>query len=186
MANGGVYQIVTLYNNIMNKPIACQYHNHDHCIDEALTSARDLCLKKQVRLTRQREKVLELIWQSHKPLGAYALMEMLSVDSTRRVAPPTVYRALDFLLEQHLIHRINSLNAFIGCPDPHHSHQNQFLICKQCGIATECINDTLNTAIEQTGAAAGFAIDQHSVEIIGFCPNCQQQESQTEQSTPHE
>ncbi len=170
----------------MNKPIACQYHNHDHCIDEALRSARTLCQQKQVRLTQLREKVLELIWQSHKPLGAYALMEMLAVDSTRRVAPPTVYRALDFLLEQHLIHRINSLNAFIGCPDPHHLHQNQFLICKSCGIATECINEALQSSIEQTGTAAGFAIEQHSVEIIGLCPNCQHQENQQEHGINHE
>ncbi len=157
----------------MNKPIACLKHNHAQCISTALQAARELCLAKKVRLTKQREKVLELIWQSHKPLGAYALMDMLAAESTRRVAPPTVYRALDFLMEQDLIHRINSLNAYIGCPDPHTQHQNQFLICSTCGIASECIDDSLNAAIMEASQAAGFSISHHSLEITGLCPNCQ-------------
>ena len=157
----------------MNTPIACQQHNHALCIDEALSAARKLCQGKKVRLTSLREKVLELIWQSHKPLGAYALMDMLSAAATRRVAPPTVYRALDFLLEQHLIHRINSLNAFIGCPEPHTQHQNQFLICRCCGNASECVDAPLNQAIDAAGQNAGFSIEQYSVEITGLCANCQ-------------
>jgi len=157
----------------MNTPIACQQHNHALCIDEALSAARKLCQGKKVRLTSLREKVLELIWQSHKPLGAYALMDMLSEAATRRVAPPTVYRALDFLLEQHLIHRINSLNAFIGCPDPHTQHQNQFLICRVCGNASECNDAILNQAIGAAGQNASFSIEQYSVEITGLCANCQ-------------
>jgi len=158
----------------MNTPIACQQHNHALCIDEALSAARKLCQGNNVRLTSLREKVLELIWQSHKPLGAYALMEMLSEAATRKVAPPTVYRALDFLLEQHLIHRINSLNAFIGCPDPYTKHQNQFLICEDCGNASECTDDALNQAIDSTGQNAGFNIKQYSLEITGLCANCQE------------
>jgi len=157
----------------MNTPIACQQHNHALCIDEALSAARKLCQGKKVRLTSLREKVLELIWQSHKPLGAYALMDMLSEAATRRVAPPTVYRALDFLLEQHLIHRINSLNAFIGCPAPHTQHQNQFLICRDCGNASECVDAPLNQAIDTASQNAGFSIEQYSVEITGLCANCQ-------------
>ncbi len=157
----------------MNTPIACQQHNHALCIDEALSAARKLCQGNNVRLTSLREQVLELIWQSHKPLGAYALMEMLSEAATRKVAPPTVYRALDFLLEQHLIHRINSLNAFIGCPDPHTQHQNQFLICRACGNASECIDETLNQAINTAGQNYGFSIEQCSLEITGLCANCQ-------------
>jgi len=157
----------------MTKPIACLKHNHEHCINTALEAARELCLEKKVRLTALREKVLELIWQSHKPLGAYALMDMLATESTRRVAPPTVYRALDFLMEQDLIHRINSLNAYIGCPEPHTQHQNQFLICSECGIASECIDGSLNAAITTASQAAGFSVSHHSVEITGLCPNCQ-------------
>lgn len=164
------------------KPLACRHHNHDLCIEEAISAARKLCLQNGARLTQLREQVLELIWQSHKPLGAYALMDMLAEASTRRVAPPTVYRALDFLLEQHLIHRINSLNAYIGCPEPHKQHQNHFLICRECGIATECDNLGLSQQINAAGQGAGFAVESQCLEIVGLCPNCQ---SPAEQEAGH-
>ncbi len=166
----------------MNKPLACRSHDHTQCIEGALTSARVLCAGKGVRLTALREQVLELIWQSHKPLGAYTLMDMLGEASTRRIAPPTVYRALDFLLDQHLIHRINSLNAFIGCPHPGTQHQNHFLICRQCGIAIECNTDSLGRLIDQTGHTAGFSVEHQSLEIVGLCPNCQEPDNGQEPS----
>ena len=155
-----------------DKPLACQHHNHNHCIEDALQVARDICSTKGVRLTQLREQVLGLIWQSHKPLGAYTLMDMLSQASTRRVAPPTVYRALEFLLDQHLIHRINSLNAYIGCPDPKTRHQSHFLICRGCGIASECETTSLSDQITTAGQAAGFEVETQSLEIVGLCPNC--------------
>jgi Fur family transcriptional regulator, zinc uptake regulator len=152
---------------------ACSHHNHSHCITSALDSARELCDQRGSRLTSLREQVLELIWQSHKPLGAYALMEMLAKASTRRVAPPTVYRALDFLLEEGLIHRINSLNAFIGCPSPGQKHQSHFLICQGCNVAVELDDEQLNQRIQGAAADAGFSLLSHSVEINGLCPACQ-------------
>lgn len=126
-----------------------------------------------MRLTSLREQVLELVWQSHKPLGAYALMDMLAQASTRRVAPPTVYRALDFLLEEGLIHRINSLNAFIGCPSPSQKHQSHFLICQNCNVAVELDNAQLNQSILGAAKDAGFTLASHNVEINGLCPSCQ-------------
>lgn len=157
---------------------ACSHHNHHHCISDALASARQLCQERGVRLTSLREQVLELVWQSHKPLGAYTIMGMLAEASTRRVAPPTVYRALDFLLEEGLIHRINSLNAFIGCPSPKHKHQSHFLICQGCNIAVELDSSSLNDTILATAKAAGFTLANHSVELNGLCPTCQKQTSQ--------
>ncbi len=151
---------------------ACSYHNHGHCISDAIQSARQLCEARGVRLTSLREQVLELVWQSHKPLGAYTLMEMLAQASTRRVAPPTVYRALDFLLEEGLIHRINSLNAFIGCPSPTQKHQSHFLICQACNVAVELDNAKLNQSILGAATNAGFSLASHSVEISGLCPSC--------------
>ena len=154
-------------------PKACSQHNHNHCIHEAITAARSLCEGRGVRLTSLREQVLELVWQSHKPLGAYTLMEMLAKASTRRVAPPTVYRALDFLLEEGLIHRINSLNAFIGCPSPTQRHQSHFLICQACNVAVELDSLPLQQALADSAADAGFSLLSHSVEISGFCAECQ-------------
>lgn len=152
---------------------ACSHHNHGHCISDALQSARQLCDSRGVRLTSLREQVLELVWQSHKPLGAYMLMDMLAKASTRRVAPPTVYRALDFLLEEGLIHRINSLNAYIGCPSPSQKHQSHFLICQGCNVAVELDSAQLNNSIFAAAADAGFSVNNHSVEISGLCPSCQ-------------
>lgn len=156
----------------MDTPIACSHHDHDHCIEDALAAARDLCLSRGVRLTDLRLQVLELIWQNHKPLGAYTLMEMLAKANTRRVAPPTVYRALDFLLEQGLIHRINVLNAFIGCPSPATKHQSHFLICRACGIAIELDEPALGQQIQQVAIAAGFQVETQALEVSGLCANC--------------
>lgn len=154
-------------------PKACSHHNHSHCISDALIAARALCEARGVRLTSLREQVLELVWQSHKPLGAYRLIEMLAQASTRRIAPPTVYRTLDFLIEEGLIHRINSLNAFIGCPSPTRQHQSQFLICTGCGVAVELESTPLNQALAVAADQAGFLMASHSVEISGLCPSCQ-------------
>lgn len=153
-------------------PIACSHHDHNHCISDALDAARQLCLGRGVRLTDLRLQVLELIWQNHKPLGAYTLMEMLAKANTRRVAPPTVYRALDFLLEQGLIHRINVLNAFIGCPSPNTKHQSHFLICRTCGIAIELAQPELSRHIIDVAQDSGFAVESQSLEVSGRCANC--------------
>lgn len=134
-----------------------------------------MCLNRGLRLTEQRELVLRIVWQSHKPLGAYALIHQLSEQLERSVAPPTVYRALDFLAEQRLIHRIHSLNAFVGCPEPGTHHQNHFLICRHCGQAEECSSNLLKQVINKAAAAANFEAHDQSLEIIGLCSMCQNQ-----------
>ena len=153
-------------------PLAYRHHNHQHCIDDAVQQARSLCQRRGVQLTSLREQVLRLIWSSHKPLGAYTLMDMLADQETRRVAPPTVYRALAFLQEQHFIHKIHSLNAFIGCPEPNARHQGHFLICQDCGIAVECDAPDLDKSLSAAAGAAGFQTQQQTVEILGRCPRC--------------
>jgi Fur family zinc uptake transcriptional regulator len=154
--------------------IASQKHDHHHCIDSALAAAHSICNTNGARLTPLREQVLTIVWQSHKPLGAYAVMEILAQQSTRRVAPPTVYRALDFLLEQGLIHRINLLNAFVGCTHPQQQHANNFLICEDCGVAIEFSTDQLTGAIDHAVAEFQFSLSAQSVELMGHCQECQQ------------
>src|SRR5262245_4876474 len=107
-------------------------HDHDRCVTDALSAAEAVCARAGDRLTPLRRRVLELVWASHRPAGAYALLDRLREDG-RGAAPPTVYRALDFLLERGLIHRIESLNAFVGCAHPGENHLVQFLICRSCG-----------------------------------------------------
>jgi Fur family transcriptional regulator, zinc uptake regulator len=147
-------------------------HNHQHCINDALKNARLLCQQQGAKLTPLREQVLRLIWQSHQLLGAYDLIDMLAAASERRVAPPTVYRALDFLLGLGMIHRINALNAYIGCPEPARKHPSYFLICTQCHTAKECNKDSLNQQIVQLGDEAGFVIQDQWLEVLGTCQAC--------------
>jgi Fur family zinc uptake transcriptional regulator len=146
-------------------------HDHSPCIDEALEQARSLCEQRGVKLTQLREKVLSLVWSGHQPRGAYAMMEDMARDG-RRVAPLTVYRALEFLEEHGLVHRVESLNAYVGCPEPGRPHSGQFLVCSRCGNAAE-LNDPLIAASIQAGAERiGFTVQRQTVEVSGVCPAC--------------
>ena len=148
-------------------------HDHGDCVEAALEEAIAVCGDRGVRLTPVRRRVLEIIWQGHRPLGAYAILEVLSGEG-HSSAPPTVYRALEFLLTQGLVHRLSSLNAFVGCSRPGHPGAGQFLLCTACGTAAE-LNDTdIERAIEHGAAAEGFVCRDHTVEISGLCPRCRE------------
>ena len=159
----------------MTDPTPFQPHNHGQCITTALERARELSRQRGFRLTSQREQVLRLVWANHRPVGAYQLMEQLAKESGKSVAPPTVYRALDFLLEHRLIHRINSLNAFVGCDCPGDAHPGQFMICRQCGNALELDGALLNQALGKLAREQGFKVDQMALELTGLCARCQEQ-----------
>jgi len=143
-------------------------------VTSALQTAAELCAARGVRLTPLRHCVLELIWRSPKPLGAYPLLEALQHLQARRVAPPTVYRCLDFLVEQGLIHRLASLNAYVGCPRPNEPHPGQFFICTRCGSALETTDATVVETIRRRATESGFIIEQQVIEIMGCCAQCQQ------------
>lgn len=148
-------------------------HDHDKCIADALLAAEDICAARKTRFTPLRKLVLELVWGSHKPVTAYALLDMLSNTGKKRVAPPTVYRALDFLMEEGFVHRLESLNAFVGCPDPAKKHQGHFLICRDCGTVTEVGDRNLISHISKAAAAQGYSCENSMLEIVGLCANCQ-------------
>ena len=155
-------------------------HDHGSCVASALDSAALVCQRRGVRLTPLRRQVLELVWQSHRPIGAYAVLDAMQADRRSAgahgkrgaVAPPTVYRALEFLLGQRLVHRIESLNAYIGCVYPGARHAAQFLICNDCGSAAELESRALVAAIDDAAASAGFAVERVAVEVAGQCPDC--------------
>ena len=152
---------------------ASAYHPHDHqgCINTALQQATKLCTEQGVRLTPIRKRVLELVWQSHKPMGAYDLLPALAADGFNS-APPTVYRALDFLLDLGLVHRLASLNAFIGCTHPGHEHDSCFLLCQTCGKAQEIDAQPWFTALSDAAKSQGFEVDKQLTEVLGTCPQC--------------
>jgi len=147
--------------------------NHDHgdCVARAMATAETLCRDRGLRFTRLRRRVLELIWDSHKPVGAYDILESLN-RSGKRAAPPTVYRALGFLIEADLVHRLNSLNAFIGCADPQHSHSGQFLICRECMSVAELDDSDISALVLAKAAGLGFSAVEQVLEIQGLCRDC--------------
>jgi len=149
-------------------------HDHSQCVSDALSAAEQVCERAGARLTALRKRVLELVWQSHRPLGAYDLLETLAREDDRRPAPPTVYRALDFLQEQGLVHRIASLNAFIGCASPEHTHQGHFLICRNCRVAIELDQSLIHPAIAKVAQQMDFSVEAETVEIAGLCSQCRE------------
>jgi Fur family zinc uptake transcriptional regulator len=155
-------------------PLASRPHDHSRCVSHALAEAESICTRQGLRLTALRKRVLELVWQSHKPLGAYDILAVLSDQDGRRAAPPTVYRALDFLLENGLVHRIASLNAFVGCSHPAHTHQGQFLICRSCHAAIELEHAAISEAIVGGAQSVGFVVEGQTVEVLGLCAGCQE------------
>ncbi|MDN3564959.1 Fur family transcriptional regulator [Paeniroseomonas aquatica] len=155
----------------------------DAQMEASLERAAALCSRRGAQLTELRRQVLRLVLDSAQPVGAYALLDRLKA-SRAGAAPPTVYRALDFLVEQGLIHKVERLGAFIGCAevDDHpadcdcgtaHDHPHQFLICSRCGTTTELSNPGVALALSRAAAAAGFALARATVEAEGICADCQ-------------
>lgn len=149
-------------------------------VDAALAEAEAACLRRGAQLTELRRQVLRLVLEAGQPVGAYALLDRLRVKRPG-AAPPTVYRALDFLLEHGLIHKVERLNAFIGCNSAvahehcegrGHDHPHQFLICSRCGRTAELCNAGVATAIASAAASAGFMATRSMVEIEGLCEAC--------------
>lgn len=153
-------------------PFRRQDHDHGHCVVTALAAADALCAERGVRLTPLRRRVLELVWQSHSPVKAYDLLDRLR-DGSQRAAPPTVYRALEFLLHEGFIHRLESLNAFVGCGDPRHTHAGQFLICRRCQAVAELSDPEITRLIAERADALGFRLGAQTIELDGICPACQ-------------
>ena len=146
-------------------------HDHDDCVETALGRAEDLCRARGLRLTGLRRRVLELVWDSHKPAGAYEILDSLNREG-RRAAPPSVYRALDFLIDADLVHRLDSLNAFVGCRDPGNAHTGQFLICRQCRSVAELDDSGIADLVGRRAAELGFTAVRQVVEIEGLCQDC--------------
>ncbi len=158
-------------------------HGHRTCVEVALATAARLCLERRARLTPLRRRVLELVWRSHAPVGAYDILGRLSAaqgtaKERRRSAPPTVYRALEFLLAQGLIHRIESLNAYVGCVHPDGAHGGQFLICTGCGATAEVHDPRVDAAVVRRAEELGFAVARKTIEVEGLCPPCQERREQ--------
>ncbi len=151
-------------------------HAHKDCVSEALLNAEAVCRDREARFTKLRRKVLRLIWASHRPAKAYDILKKLGV-GTAGAKPPTVYRALDFLLVNGLAHRLNSLNAYVGCSHPLQHDECYFLFCSTCGEIEECCSGELKRAIRKATGRNQFEPRHTTLEIEGKCRECRRGEA---------
>lgn len=148
-----------------------QHHDHSHCAGDSLARAEALMAERGARLTPVRKRVLEILLEAHRALGAYDVLQRLAAEGFGN-QPPVAYRALDFLVEQGLAHRIQRLNAFIACMHAGESHAPAFLICQTCETVAEAPVAPVRAALDTAAADLGFAVDRVTIEALGLCPAC--------------
>lgn len=133
------------------------------------------CARDHLRLTPTRRRVLELVLEAEGPVKAYDLLDQLKSEQPN-AAPPTVYRALEFLLEHHFIHRLETLNAFVSCFHPKHQHYGQFLICEDCGAVREVAENRLSDDLTRLARDADFTPTRQVLEVYGTCGRCRRRQ----------
>ncbi|MGH7062256.1 MAG: Fur family transcriptional regulator [Stellaceae bacterium] len=136
-----------------------------------LRSAEEICRRSGGRLTRLRRSILALVLSAERALTAYELLDLLRPQDPA-ATPAGVYRSLEFLIGQGLVHRIESSKAFIACAMPDHVHPSQMLVCRRCGTAVETEDRHIAAATEELGRRLGFALDGNTLELTGLCPSC--------------
>lgn len=146
-------------------------HDHAHCTGDVMARAEAITAANGARLTPVRRRVLEILLEAHRAMGAYDVLQRLATEGFGN-QPPVAYRALDFLVEQGLAHRIQRLNAFTACMHAGEAHAPAFLICRVCDTVAEAPVTPIRAALDETAAALGFTVERASIEAIGLCPNC--------------
>lgn len=148
-------------------------HDHAHCAGDVMVRAEAMAAQKRLRLTPVRRRVLEILLEEHRALGAYDVLQRLAEEGFGN-QPPVAYRALEFLVEQGLAHRIRRLNAFAACMHPGEAHAPAFLICRSCNLVAEAEADSVRVALEDAADHLGFVIERSNVEALGLCPACRE------------
>ena len=144
-----------------------------HAPAERVALAMSLCGARGVRLTARRRQVLELLWERGRPMGAYEVIEALKRRDSRPVAPPTVYRALEFLMSQKFVSKIESRNAYAPCAHPERRHGCIFFICSDCGMSVELEDERVERLLaEDAENRLGFRVTRRVVEVEGTCRSC--------------
>ncbi|MBW3549519.1 MAG: transcriptional repressor [Proteobacteria bacterium] len=165
----------------MSEEHACtDPHHHVHDGAAYVQEVERACEQRGLRLTPIRAHALRLIGDADRPLKAYELLDQMKATHDA-AAPPTVYRALDFLLEHGFIHKLASINAFVGCHHPGgEQHAVPFLICDRCHCATELEDEQIVGALDQRARALGFVPQAQTLEVHGLCAACAKQASAPE------
>jgi Fur family zinc uptake transcriptional regulator len=150
---------------------AFHVHDHSHCSADLLARAEAQAAAAGARMTPVRRRVLEILLEDHRAMGAYDVLNRLAAEGFGN-QPPVAYRALDFLVEQGLAHRIQRLNAFTACVHPDRDHAPAFLICRACSAVAEAPAEPVVAAIQTAAATLGFSVERTTVEAMGLCPRC--------------
>jgi Fur family transcriptional regulator, zinc uptake regulator len=148
-------------------------HDHRQCRGAALAAAAAVCAERRLRLTPARSFVLETLLESHRAMTAYELLERLAVAGLGS-QPPVVYRALDFLVANGFVHRIERLGAFVACTHGGDAHSAGFLVCRSCRTVAETAVTRPAPGLAEEAAAAGFAVERVVVEAEGLCAACRE------------
>lgn len=152
-------------------PGAFAPHDHAACAHQTLQAAIARAQRQGARLTPVRRRVLEILLESHRAMGAYEVLERLAAEGFGS-QPPVAYRALDFLVDQGLAHRVRRLNAFAACLTPDQDHAPAFLICRACDGVAEADAPAVRTALQKAAGQSGFLVERATVEAVGLCPAC--------------
>jgi len=160
------------------KALAFEPHNHSSCVADTLAQVEESCRTKDLRLTPIRKRVLEILLEEHKAMGAYDILDRLR-NENRNAQPPVAYRALDFLVSNGFAHKLQRLNAFIACGHPDDQHTPVFMICNTCNSVAEADMGQDHTAIDHAARALGFKIENKLIEAEGLCPKCQDEAAKT-------
>jgi Fur family zinc uptake transcriptional regulator len=148
-------------------------HPHRHGPAQLLASVQAVCASQSLRLTASRQRVFELVVAAGKPIKAYDLLDQLKQENSA-AAPPTVYRALSFLLDHGFVHRLESINAFVACYHPEERHTVPFLLCDVCLQATELCQSDAAAQLEEEARRVGFLPGAQSLEVHGVCGPCRE------------
>ncbi len=151
-------------------PIGFESHDHRHCIAEGVSAAEARCAEEGLQFTPVRRRVLEILLEQHRAMGAYDILEVLRAEGLGS-QPPVAYRALDFLVSHGFAHRIERLNAFTACAYPGADHAPAFLICRLCRTVAEA-SAAPRAQLDKAAAEAGFLIERAVIEADGLCPDC--------------
>jgi Fur family zinc uptake transcriptional regulator len=156
------------------QPQSCTDSNCDgqHAPAERLALAAALCRERGVQLTALRRQVLELLWESGQPTGAYGLLEALKLKDSRSVGPPTVYRTLEFLMSQKLVAKIESRNAYVPCVHPERQHSCVFFLCTNCPYSAELEDPRIDQLLAEDAAVLGHRVTRRVIEVEGTCARC--------------
>lgn len=145
---------------------------HCHSKAERLAEADALVQHKGARFTAMRRATYDFLLAQKAPLSAYDILAQLETRLGKKLAPPTVYRALDFLLEQGLIHRLETSNTYLVCDHPGAHHESVYLACTQCGATQEVDDDAISALLQSRAQTFGFRPSKQVIEVQGLCRQC--------------